>query len=280
MEQSNIENKPERGERGPISKEFFELQFEFAKALAEANKRAGTDIPLLEMVRRVAPAIQASVFSYDAERREFSSDIKPGVTEANLVEKAYEGYLEHVKKEQAASVEIDPNEPRRQFGALYYVVPENQHADEQMGKENITFHFAHNYDESAKRLLGLDALRASMGEMLQELKQRYPDAKTLSTASWLLDAMPESVAQQLFPQAFLDSLKVKDSKYGWGMGTMIWGQFLDVNGNVKKKLADELLKNVKGMKEEEYLIDLLRPPLYKPKSGIAPIEEFYKMYGI
>ncbi|OGI76783.1 hypothetical protein A3C57_02415 [Candidatus Nomurabacteria bacterium RIFCSPHIGHO2_02_FULL_33_12] len=115
---------------------------------------------------------------------------------------------------------------------------------------------------------------------MKDIKFNHPNTKTLSTASWLLDAIPETIAQKLFPQSFIDSMRVKESKIGWSLGTMIWGQFLDARGNLKKQLSDELLKNLKNMKKDEYLIDLLKPPLHKPKSAITNIEDFYVMYNV
>lgn len=276
MEQPNIENKPERGERGPISKEFFELQFEFAKALFERARAADKEASLLGIIEMVAPALRNNISEYDFERGRITHDFEDADNQQLLVEAAYLNYLArfHEKLQRADALEG----PSQKFGPVYYFTSKDEAPGAPESEDTVTFHF--NLESEEGSSIGIDAMRENMKKMLQAIKERHPEVKTISGTSWLLDAIPPKAIKKLFPQAFLDSFEVREAKSNWGVGAMIWGQFLDVNGNVKKKLADELLKNVKGMKEEEYLIDLLRPPLYKPKSGIAPIEEFYQMYGV
>src|SRR3989344_9167166 len=198
------------------------------------------------------------------------------MTEENLIDKAYETYLQ-IEKESDRSIIYGPIQ---KFGPLSYVTYEDNNLNEKPLKDNISFHFSNNYDMTPRQLLNIEERKKDITNLLKDIKFNHPNTKTLSTASWLLDAIPETIAQKLFPQSFIDSMRVKESKIGWSLGTMIWGQFLDARGNLKKQLSDELLKNLKNMKKDEYLIDLLKPPLHKPKSAITNIEDFYVMYNV
>lgn len=279
VENFSFKNPIENNEKPVINKDFFAFQLEFAKELYDKNKEHNQDADFLDTIKYIAPMIRAYVFEYDQEKKDFNNDLNVGVTEENLLDKAYEAYIDEERKwkEKQQSTQ---EESTQKFGPVWYITSENENIHEESRKDNISFHFSNDYDMSPRQLLNIEQRKKDITNLLKDIKSNHPDTKTLSTASWLLDAIPDTVAQKLFPQSFIDSMKVKESKHGWSLGTMIWGQFLDVKGNLKKQLAEELLKNLKNMKEDEYLIDLLKPPLHKPKSGMTNIEDFYKMYGV
>ena len=276
VENFNLENGIEKNEESLISKDFFVFQFEFAKELYNKKKENDQTINLLNVINSVAPIIREQVLEYDEDKSIFIEHLKAGITEENLIDKAYETYLQ-IEKESDRSIIYGPIQ---KFGPLSYVTYEDNNLNEKPLKDNISFHFSNNYDMTPRQLLNIEERKKDITNLLKDIKFNHPNTKTLSTASWLLDAIPETIAQKLFPQSFIDSMRVKESKIGWSLGTMIWGQFLDARGNLKKQLSDELLKNLKNMKKDEYLIDLLKPPLHKPKSAITNIEDFYVMYNV
>jgi hypothetical protein len=278
MESFPVENKIEHSEPPLISKDFFALQLEFAKELYRQAKQKNPELNLIDTIKRVAPQTTWQAIEYDKNTNTFADVFKTGITEENILDEVYENY----RLEEKAEVEnIDPYDgPNRKFGPLFYVTPEDETPGEEAGKDNISFHFSNDYKLSSAQLLNIEERKKDIQSMLNDIKLNHPKIKTLSTASWLLDAIPESIMIKLFPQSFIDSIRVKETKVGWRLGTMIWGQFLDARGNVKKRLADELLNNVRNMQEGEYLIDLLKPPLHKPKSAIAPIDDFFTMYNV
>ncbi len=276
MENLKPESKIESKEEGLMSKDFFKFQFEFAKELYNKTKQRNPNIELSHIIESVAPELRAQVLEYDQEKKGFLNDLKSGITEENLVDKAYEGYVK-VEKESNRSIAYGPIQ---KFGPMYYLTAKDENINEEIGKDNISFHFSNKFDISPSQLLNIEERKKDIANLLKDIQSNHPNTKTLSTASWLLDAIPTDIVQKLFPQSFIDSMQVKESKVGWSLGTMIWGQFIDARGNLKKELAEELLKNLRNMKEDEYLIDLLKPPLHKPKSAVAKIDDFYSMYNI
>lgn len=257
-----------------ISKDFFSFQFEFAQELYRQAQKKDPNVNFVNIVINFTPELRAHVVEYIKEKDSFEDHFKDGITEKNLLEKAYDTYV----SEEEIEVQETPDGPNQKFGPLFYLTTEDE--GEGALENNITFHFSNDLSLSPRQLLNIEERKKDIHDMLKDIREQHPNTKTLSTASWLLDAIPEKIMQELFPQTFINSMKVKEAKIGWRLGTMIWGQFLDAEGNLKKSLADELMKNLRNRTEDEYLIDLLKPPLHKPKSGIAPIEDFYKMYSV
>lgn len=276
---TNPQNTIEKNEQLIIKKDFFAFQIDFAKELYNKTKEVNPNSDFLTILKHVAPMVRAEVFEYDENKKDFVDDLKLGVTEENLLDKAYEAYLIEFTKDKNP-VEDTKDEANQKFGPIWYLTAENENTQEETRKNNISFHFSNDDNLSSRQLLNINERKINIASLLKDIKSKHPDVKTLSTASWLLDAIPDSISQKLFPQSFIDSMCVKESKVGWSLGTMIWGQFLDAQGNLKKQLAEELMKNLKNMKDGEYLIDLLQPPLHKPKSAIADIQDFYSMYNV
>lgn len=280
IEGFNLENKLEKPQDPGISKDFFAFQFEFAKELYNKAKEKSPQITLFEIIKNIAPELRAQIFNYDNDKKEFAEEVKEGITEENLVDKAYESYLYNERKDREVGTDSLGYGHNQKFGPIYYLTHEDEHSANKERENNISVHFSNDYDMNPRELLNVEERKKDIANLLKDIKNNYPDTKTISTASWLLDALPLSVAGKLFPQSFIESMRVKEAKVGWSLGTMIWGQFLDAKGGLKTHLAEELIKNIKNMKEGQYLIDLLQPPLHKPKSAVANIEDFYRMYNI
>lgn len=239
----------------PISIEFYDLQLAFAKAVAEHR-----GMELKEAIRWYAPFLREHALSSDY------TEIKEGVSLENI---ATHAYLEDTKR-PLELVEYHPAGGTR-FGCSSYTYDEKEHA----GK----LHFVNaEYDKTGP--LSLEKLpqrRQEMRDVIIDLKKSHPDVKAVRGYSWLynLDAY-----KRLYPKSFTEALVPAVNRADWGRGTTIWGQFIDSDGNLKHEEASILLKRMSPEHTLEKPEDLLAFPLLKPLRAEAPVEDFYKEYGI
>ena len=133
-------------------KDFFVFQFEFAKELYNKKKENDQTINLLNVINSVAPIIREQVLEYDEDKSIFIEHLKAGITEENLIDKAYETYLQ-IEKESDRSIIYGPIQ---KFGPLSYVTYEDNNLNEKPLKDNISFHFSNNYDMTPRQLLNIE----------------------------------------------------------------------------------------------------------------------------
>lgn len=239
----------------PISIEFYDLQLAFAKAVAEHR-----GMELKEAIRWYAPFLREHVLTSDY------TELKEDVSLDNIVSHAY---LEDTKR-PLELVEYHPSEGTR-YGCSSYTYDEKEHA----GK----LHFVNaEYDVTGPLSANkLAQRRQEVRDVIMDLRSAHPDVKTVRGYSWLynLDAY-----KNLYPKSFTDSLTPAVYRADWGRGTTIWGQFIDSDGNVKREMASILLERMNPSHTLEKPEDLLAPPLLQPLRAEAPVEDFYKEYGI
>ncbi len=116
-------------------------------------------------------------------------------------------------------------------------------------------------------------MRKKLREMFMEIKHKYPDpdnSLTVHVASWLLN---REISQRFFPRAFTERLQIRKGVFTGGGA---WGQFRDKSGGVNEVIKARFLSNLKHL-NPDHLEDAFP---YKTLMASAPIEDFYKEYGI
>lgn len=257
---------------------YFELQYEFAKIMAE---RRG--ITLTEAVQEYAPIVQNTTHYHDDDWN-VTGPIED-LTEENMVEKGWAMSLVRHDKSDNAPAEYHPEGSR--FGCHYYTYDEDA--------KTIWVHFF-NAEFEEEWVDGKDVSKGPLAaektarrkreltDMFRDIKARYPEAKYVRGASNLYSLRSPSGTypyRRLYP----DTYRVGDVIYNpklWRQGTTIWGQFLGGNDKVpgeygfKKDLADAFLQRVREVPLDR-LADALPNP---PRSAEGDIQDFYDFYGI
>ena len=139
--------------------------------------------------------------------------------------------------------------------------------------DTVYIHFT-NKDRSGEGPLS-EARRAERMKELKELfmiiKARRPEVTRVCGGSWLYNI---DAYRRLFPESYIQSARPNENETFSGMG--IWGQFLDSERNVKQELVDQFLKKV----PETDVAHLPEAFPYQLLKTEAPIQDFYKKYGI
>lgn len=250
-----------------LDKEHFELEYEFAKIIAE---KTGSN--LLDVIRETTCNLRGYGFEFD-ESGIVPTNVKDGITFENIVERSYKEYL----KSEVNSVPVRyHDEGGSRFGCFWYdEAPQEEVADV------IRVHFFNAEFDSIGPLdkRKIEERKREIKDVLLDIKKNYQHVKKITGESWMLN-IPSF--QKLFPQSFVDSLKPDFAVYQWHRGTTIWGQFIDSEYKLKKDLAKELIDRLQALEKIKPLSQLFEhgshivPPLY----GEASIEDFYKMYEV
>ena len=244
-----------------FGKDYFELQFEFAK---ELQQRLGG--LLLDVIKNFAPILRFNSFQYEGDS---VKGVNHGVTEDNIVDMAYAKYLKTYNDEL---VEYHPEEGSR-FGCFYY--------DKDDDREVINIHFLNTEFDNVGPLdkAKVELRKKEMWDMLNDIKIKYPDIEEIQSVSWLYN-LPSF--KRLFPQSFLDNMKIDERDVLWGKGTTIWGQFFNNKYELKEDLTNELLQQLKELSVDKKLSEVFKNTslLMPPLAIHGPIEDFYKMYLI
>ena len=159
-----------------------------------------------------------------------------------------------------------PETSEQRYGCFGFDV-----ADE---KGVIQIHFRNEDRDSISPLstAKIEKRKQELKAMFTHIKQTYPHATTVRGGSWLYNL---EAYRRLFPVSFGDSRRPFEiSRRTRGMH--YWGQFLDHNRQMKPELAEKLLDNLKDVDENHVGASFPLQPLLTE----APIEDFYKFYGI
>ena len=108
-------------------------------------------------------------------------------------------------------------------------------------------------------------------KMFREIKQAYPQAKTVCGFSWLYNLQAYN---RLFP---IEYVKTARPVAYWFKSTALWGQFLDSAGKVKYDLAQSFLNKMEAQTSLKDLTACFPLPLLEVE---AEIDYFYKFYAI
>ncbi len=246
-------------------REYFELQFEFAKALQEK-----TGDNLFDIIKTRTSSLRFGLFVYEGY---VCKGEKPGVSalsEEALTDFAYADYLKTDGEQEPA--EYHPKESTR-FGCFYY--------DKNDKDDSLRIHFV-NAENDQTGPLDKDKInerKREIKDLLLDIKQQYPDKKEISGLSWLYNL---EAYTRLFPDTYTAALRENKDQFQWARGTTIWGQFLDNKMELKKDMVQELLRRVRNLEPGEELGAVFAEgaPLMSPLETRGRLQDFYEMYGV
>lgn len=262
-------NKPFKSPR-----KYYELQFEFAKLMAER-----TGMTLVDAVDAYAPVMRNHIHTFDEDWN--ITGLEEGITDENMLEKAWEKSLVRHVERNSEPTEYHPEGSR--FGCHYYDY------DEASKTINIHFfnaEFEEEWEEGKDVSKGpldsskLDRRMHELTDMFKDIKKRYPDAERVRCQSSLNNL---NSYLRLYPESYRAT--VGDIDYDpklWAQGTTVWGQFLGGNEKAageygfKEELVTQFLDKVKELPVEK-LPEALPNPV---RTAEAPIQDFYEMYGV
>jgi hypothetical protein len=256
-------------------KKYFELQFEFAKLMAER-----TGMPLAESVKAYAPILEKSIHTLDAEGNELAP--LEGLTDENMFEVGYAMAQERRAQAKSEGETIPYRDERGdRFGCSSYDYEEdtktvrvhffNAEADEEWvdGKD---------ISKGPLSVEKADRRRHELTQMFRDIMEKHPDAKHVRGCSNLYNL-------ESYRRIYPDTYEVGDIDYDpkrWSRGMAIWGQFLGGKDKVpgeygfRQDLADEFLEKAKEVPLDR-LADALPMP---PRAAHGDIQDFYDLYGI
>ena len=242
----------------PIQKEFFQLQFEFAKLVAERR-----NLLLDTAVISYAPFIRNNAF----KRNEDSAERVPheDVTEETMADIAYENYLKQVRPD------VIPYHEGTRFGCFFHTYNAHNRVAE--------LHFV-NAEYDVKGPLDASKLgsrRREVTDVLKNIRDMHPHVRSITGDSWLYNL---EAYRRILPARYTSNAEPSEKWGEWARGTTIWGQFLDSEGGAKQDLGAILLERAKELGPETPLHELLRAPLMRPLIVAADIADFYTEYDI
>ncbi len=112
---------------------------------------------------------------------------------------------------------------------------------------------------------------SDLKQLFETIQKEEKPGSTIFVRTWLLNI---KAFQRLFPKIFIENAKMWDINLA--QDNSHWGQFLDINGNVKLDLAEQLLTNAKSEYHENI-------NSYFPLKVLISEEktaEFYRFYNI
>ena len=110
-----------------------------------------------------------------------------------------------------------------------------------------------------------------LGKMFNSVKREHLEVETVVGGSWLYNL---SAYRRLFPPAFLSTARLGGEDYPY---LVLWGQFLDRNGQVRPGPAGQFID---CMEKQNTLAGLLECFPLKVLYLEAPVEVFYSYYSI
>ena len=239
-------------------KEFFTLMFEYARRYSEiSGEELGT-----VLLRKVPFYYVIGNHNWDIDESnslwlEYVEGLNSALDPVNL---AYDMYIQH----------LEPEGKHKYFGCFRYKCVEDSKTNEKI----VKLHFENN-DKSPYGPLShqrMDVRLSELREMFMDIKNECPQAQYVQGVSWLYNY---DSYKRLYPKAYTESIKE--------MGVVkteflaIWNMFINSENLVREDMYKKFLTDVsksKSIKELEESIP------YKVFVAKAPIESFYKMYGL
>lgn len=124
-------------------------------------------------------------------------------------------------------------------------------------------------------------LHDQLVRMFRDIKndRTYANARTVRTRTWLLS---RDEFKRLLPPSFITFNESRDMQSGLNLerdgfrGADRWGQMYSTEGRVNQKRAQQFLRNLEHL-DPENLSAAFPYPTYR---AVAPIEDFYRFYGL
>ncbi len=235
------------------SKDYFKLQLEFAEKVAGI---LGEPIEkVLLQYTSFYKTFRIEGWDFDSENETWKEFIKNFSDSENKLDAVYEFYLKHNREK----------EDHKYFGCFSYEYEKEE--------QYIQVHFRNN-DDPEPGALSRDRIlvrKNELKEMFEEIRQKYPEAKTVVGFSWLYN-IPAYL--RLFPEEYIHNAKVVS---GWFKTGALWGQFLDSAGDLRQDMAARFRECIKDKTKIEELDQCFEYRVLEPE---IDIDIFYKFYGI
>lgn len=248
---------PLETDASPIySKQFFELQLVFAQKIADVSQQ-----PLDQVLLRFTAfyRVLGLDWSLDPTNRVWQAYTQGLQQTTKKVDFTHQFYLQRYPA-------IPKFTDGEHWGCFAYEYNPEIRA--------IHLHFS-NQDASTYGSLSyhrIDARTSELRAMLQQIKQRHPDAALVQGGSWLYNW--ESY-RRLFPPAFGQS--AQKEKMFTLLGRNIWGQFLRRNGSVRKETMSLFLERVSQLQRVKDYPQCFPYPNVRTKAAIQLFYEFYEI---
>jgi hypothetical protein len=240
----------EGNEKKEHDKDFFSLQIEFAKKLAEVSGEKFSDVLLHSTTLYRRFRLGKVLDPNNPIWLEFLSK-----TDGDLAQRAYEFYVQGENRE-------DQRLKRIKFGCF-------QH-DYNPTEKTVFIHFG-NQEKTDSPFQDQEKRKQELRTMFEYIKKHYPEAEYVRGHSWLYNL---EKYRSLFPKEYTDNLEV-DQHPTTGLST--WGQFLDRQLKTRPDLAAVFLQKISSAKNKQEILDAFPNKVLKPKTRI---EDFYRFYNI
>lgn len=236
------------------SKEFFDLQVRFARAVAR----------LIGMPLEQALLDYTNFYvrfglgrAFDQGHPAWRQYIDGLGQAADMSDWTYRFYLARAEDGRAKSTTTP-------FGCFSYVMQD-------AGRVRIHFR---NVEPTTVSPLSIDRLPARLGELrslLLHVKRNQQDATRVVGTSWLYNLR---AYRRCFPEGYVASATVAESKF---RNMPLWGQFLDRHGLVREDIAEDFKRRLSNITN---IHDLARSFPVQALAVEAPIALFFSFYGL
>jgi len=244
----------------PFSREYIELEVKVAREVSERLR-----VPMSQIVDDYAPIFHAYIWPDTKDYLDIDTmsddELADAISEKEKTHSAAEPLTEYHKGDR--------------YGCFSFFSHTGGTGEELKGRVDIHFSNAEFDDTGPLSKDKIDRRLAELKDMFTEIKREFPEAKYVRGDSWLYNV---DAYKRLFPESYTASPEVDTSRGALATGRT-WGQFADSHLELKKELGEEFLRKVKAL--EEITPDTVRGALpYQALIVTAPIEDFYKKYGV
>ena len=236
------------------SKEFIDIQIQFAKRLSEV-----TDAKLGEVLAEhtlFRPLLDVSISREDHSDPRWQTFVKGCSQSLETTDWAYAYYLKHPAPAD------EPDQPR--FGCFTFSYPFR-------GMPVVRLHFKNLTKKSVLNKESADLRREELKNLFMHVQQYHPAAERVRGGSWLYHIEPY---QRLFPPEYLATAEPVGYETGF---FALWGQFLQANGTIREAPANQFLECLAQQTTLEGCISCFPYEVLRPECAI---EVFYKHYGV